>query len=125
LEQTGRKKFDLNAADRKRLLEYEWPGNNRELRSYAFSAVLNLPRQIPAVKSDATTRTLALRVGEYERMVIAEALDATRGNVVRACALLGISRKTLYEKLARYDLDPARFRASADHRGRSAGKSRV
>lgn len=110
LDQTGRKKFDLNAADRKRLLEYDWPGNFRELRNFAFSAVLNLPRQGLEPMSYGASKDLATRVGSYERMLLVEALEATKGNVVQTCALLGTARKTLYEKLARHEIDPARFR---------------
>lgn len=113
LDQTGRKKFDLNAADRKRLLEHDWPGNFRELRNFAFSAVLNLPRQALEVASHGAQKDLSARVGSYEKMLIVEALEATRGNVVQTCALLGTPRKTLYEKFARHGIDPARFRSSS------------
>lgn len=110
LDQTGRKKFEMSASDRKRLLEYDWPGNIRELRNYAFGAVLNLPRQALGSLASQGAKDLATRVGEYERMVIVEALEATGGHVVRTCALLGTPRKTLYEKLSRYGVDPSRFR---------------
>lgn len=109
LEQTGKKRFEMSAADRKRLLEHDWPGNARELRNYVFGAVLNLPRQ--ALSTQGST-DLATRVSQFERMVITETLEATGGNVVRACALLGTPRKTLYEKLGRLQIDPARFRSA-------------
>lgn len=111
LAEVGRKRFEMSAADRKRLLEYDWPGNVRELRSYAFAAVLNLPRQAMASGGQNTSRDLAGRLAEFERMVIVEALEATRGNVVRACQLLGTPRKTLYEKLNRLSINPSRFRS--------------
>jgi len=111
LAEVGRKRFEMSAADRKRLLEYDWPGNVRELRSYAFAAVLNLPRQAMANGGQNTSRDLAERLAEFERMVIVEALEATRGNVVRACQLLGTPRKTLYEKLNRLSINPSRFRS--------------
>jgi two-component system C4-dicarboxylate transport response regulator DctD len=111
LEQTGKKRFEMNASDRKRLLEHDWPGNARELRNYVFGAVLNLPRQALWSQNEPRPKDLSTRVSEFERMVITEALENTRGNVVRACAILGTPRKTLYEKLARHGIDPARFRA--------------
>lgn len=110
LAQSGRKKFEMTAADRRRLLEHDWPGNIRELRNYAFGAVLNLPRQALGAAASQGTRDLSTRVLEYEKMLLVDALEATGGHVVRACAMLGTPRKTLYEKLARHGIDPARFR---------------
>ena len=112
LEQTGKKRFEMNAADRKRLLEHDWPGNARELRNYVFGAVLNLPRQALLSRTEPGSKDLATRVSEFERMVVTETLETTGGNVVRASALLGIPRKTLYEKFARHQIDPGRFRAA-------------
>ena len=110
LDQTGKKRFEMNAADRKRLLEHDWPGNARELRNYVFGAVLNLPRPALAQISPAASKTLAKRVSDFERMVINETLEATGGNVVRACTLLGIPRKTFYEKLGKHQIHPDHFR---------------
>lgn len=110
LDQTGKKRFEMNAADRKRLLEHDWPGNARELRNYVFGAVLNLPRPALAQTSPAASKTLAKRVSDFERMVIHESLETTGGNVVRACALLGIPRKTFYEKLGKHQINPEHFR---------------
>ena len=110
LGETGKKRFDMSAADRKRLIEHDWPGNARELRNYAFGAVLNLPRQSLLATSPLEAKSLGTRISEFERMVIAETLEATSGNVSRACTILGTPRKTLYEKLGRYQIDPARFR---------------
>jgi DNA-binding NtrC family response regulator len=45
-------------------------------------------------------RTLA----EIEAAYIAEVLSATNGNKTAAARILGISRKNLYEKIARYKL---------------------
>lgn len=109
LDQTGKKRFEMNATDRKRLLEHDWPGNVRELRNHAFAAVLNLPREkMQAVQGQVGLHT---RVSAFERMVIVEALEATGGNVIRACAMLKTPRKTLYEKLAKHQIDPDRFRS--------------
>jgi two-component system, NtrC family, C4-dicarboxylate transport response regulator DctD len=110
LEQTGKKRFEMSSADRKRLLEHDWPGNARELRNYAFGAVMNLSRQAMSQASPGS-KDLASRINAFERMVIAEALETTGGNVVRACDLLGTPRKTLYEKFAKLQIDPARFRS--------------
>ena len=110
LAQSGKKRFEMNAADRKRLLEHDWPGNARELRNYVFGAVLNLPRENLASVATRGSKSLVTRVFEFEKLVITETLQATCGNVVRACAMLGTPRKTFYEKLARHQIDPGRFR---------------
>lgn len=110
LSQTSKKRFEMSLADRKCLLEYDWPGNVRELRNFAFAAVLNLPRQSNRSNGQTAFRDLASRVAEFEKIVIIEALEATQGNVSRACERLKTPRKTLYEKLAKLNVDPARFR---------------
>ena len=99
----------MTAADRRRLLEYDWPGNARELRNYAYNAVLNLPRTAPGGVG-AGQIGLADRVSAFERMIIVEALQGAGGRVTSACSLLGISRQTLYEKIAKYGLDLDGFR---------------
>jgi two-component system nitrogen regulation response regulator GlnG len=52
----------------------------------------------------------ALVVGTAEKVVIALALERTRGNQLQAAKLLGINRNTLKRKLDDYALDPADFR---------------
>lgn len=113
LSQTGKKRFDMSAADRKRLLEHDWPGNARELRNYVFGAVLNLPRESLGTQSAAGLKSLSMRLSAFEKMVITETLEATAGNIVRACALLGTPRKTLYEKLAKHQIDAQKFRQTS------------
>ncbi|MDO9306965.1 MAG: helix-turn-helix domain-containing protein, partial [Mesorhizobium sp.] len=48
---------------------------------------------------------LADHVAEFERGVIAGALRAHRGSLKPVYESLGISRKTLYEKMQKYGLD--------------------
>ncbi|KAB2862747.1 MAG: hypothetical protein F9K43_19745, partial [Bauldia sp.] len=56
-----------------------------------------------AAGGDATS--LAERVARFERAVIASALQAHGGSLKPVYEALGISRKTLYEKMQRYRLD--------------------
>jgi two-component system C4-dicarboxylate transport response regulator DctD len=102
LARTRRKRFAISAADRRRLLEHDWPGNARELRSYAYHAVLGLPRV--AGVADEGSAGLAARVAAYERSLMVEAIQQTEGRVSQACRLLGISRQTFYEKVAKHSL---------------------
>jgi DNA-binding NtrC family response regulator len=99
------------------LRDYAWPGNVRELRHAVQRALENadggpialehVPQEIleaPALNADtrlARRPTLA----EVERRYIASTLGHTRGNQTNAARLLGISRKALWEKRKRYDLD--------------------
>lgn len=111
LGRTRRRRFDLSAADRRRLLEHSWPGNGRELRSYAYNAVLGLPQT--ALDAVPASETLASRVAAYERDLLREALRQTEGKVSQACRILGISRQTLYEKLQKHGMSLDKFRASS------------
>jgi two-component system C4-dicarboxylate transport response regulator DctD len=108
LDRTRRKRFDLSAADRRKLLQYDWPGNAQELRSYAYSAVLNLSRTAHATVP--APAGLATRVASYERILIADALAQTGGSISGACRILGISRQTIYEKMAKHRLSREEFR---------------
>ncbi len=58
---------------------------------------------LPAEPTPGTIRPLPQAVAELEARSIREALAATRGNKLAASRLLGISRATLYEKLALFD----------------------
>lgn len=84
-----------------------WPGNVRELRNAADRYVLRLgfgSGLDEASPSDNSPR-LADRVADFERSVISAALLAQGGSLKAVYESLGISRKTLYEKMQRYGLD--------------------
>ena len=108
LAHTRRRRFDLSAAARRHLLEHAWPGNARELRNYAYNAVLGLPQS--RGPASPMPITLPARVAAYERNLILEAIEQTGGIATQACRILGISRQTLYEKLARHDISLDRYR---------------
>lgn len=90
------------------LARRDWPGNVRELRNAADRYVLGLGAT-PAGEAiaDQGEEKLAERVAEFERGVIASALRAHRGSLKPVYESLGISRKTLYEKMQKYGLDKA------------------
>jgi DNA-binding NtrC family response regulator len=96
-----------------RILEqYGWPGNVRELRNVIERAVIlssgefielkHLPPLV-AESTDATKPTVALTPGitveEAENRLILLTLEHTRDNKTRAAEILGISLKTLHNKL--------------------------
>jgi DNA-binding NtrC family response regulator len=97
------------------LLRYHWPGNVRQLRNVVRTAlvmgdgpVLSLAG-VPWIQAelraaaevrDAGPATLRLR--EVERRTILEAMRLTRSHQNKAASLLGITDRTLREKLRRY-----------------------
>ncbi|HUL66801.1 MAG TPA: sigma 54-interacting transcriptional regulator [Burkholderiaceae bacterium] len=102
------------------LASHEWRGNVRELRNALEQAAMltdkirldaedfaNVLRTTPSPAMRGRvglggneTSPLPQRIAELERESIRSALAATGGNKVSAAKLLGISRATLYEKLA-------------------------
>lgn len=98
------------------LVRYPWPGNVRELRHVIerilFTGVDRI--DVPSLPSevleapDAPPSPIGARrptLQEVERRYIAQTLQLTRGNQTRAAAILGISRKGLWEKRKRFALE--------------------
>ena len=93
------------------LREYEFPGNVRELANTIERAVIispgkrievdHLPEPIRATVRVQRRRKQPLSLAEIEAEYVEEILAASKGNKTEAARVLGISRKNLYEKLAR------------------------
>lgn len=93
------------------LNEYEFPGNVRELANTIERAVIvatgklieleDLPEPIRVAVSLQRRRAVPQSLAEVEADYVAEILAAAKGNKTEAARILGISRKNLYEKLAR------------------------
>ncbi|HEY0840606.1 MAG TPA: sigma-54 dependent transcriptional regulator [Vulgatibacter sp.] len=96
------------------LTRYAWPGNVRELRNVIEHAVILesggtitpavLPRMIHRDEADAAAIRIPIgtRMKDIERTVIARTLDAFGWNKNKTAKVLGISRRSLYNKLERY-----------------------
>ncbi|PZQ48393.1 MAG: Fis family transcriptional regulator [Rhodovulum sulfidophilum] len=80
----------------------DWPGNVRELRNLAERFALGLEA---AEERPVEGARLAERVAEFERGLIAGAIAAHGGRLRPVYETLGISRKTLYEKMRKHGLD--------------------
>ncbi|TKT76297.1 sigma-54 dependent transcriptional regulator [Aquamicrobium sp. LC103] len=92
------------------IAERDWPGNVRELRNAADRFGLGLGLQFDDARATATQPTrLAERVAEFEKTVIINALAAQRGSLKPVYESLGLSRKSLYEKMQKYGLDRRHF----------------
>ncbi|MGV6872168.1 sigma-54-dependent transcriptional regulator [Pseudochelatococcus sp. B33] len=84
------------------LAAQDWPGNVRQLRNLAERLVLGLE---DPYAGGAQGARLPERVAEFERSLIAGAIAAHGGRLRAVYETLGISRKTLYEKMRKYRLD--------------------
>lgn len=95
-----------------RLTQHAWPGNVRELKIYVHRAYLHAGDVIDggdsaqAVSAEDTDDLITLRIGtplgEIERRVTMATLARCNGVKKRAAAILGISLKTLYNRLEAY-----------------------
>lgn len=92
-----------------RLTDHDWPGNLRELQNVAEQAVLNLDRIAEQLDGGAPA-SLPQRLAAFEAEAIRTALRTEEGAIAATCARLGIPRKTLYDKLSRYGIQPADYR---------------
>ena len=93
---------------------FRWPGNVLQLRNVIERATVVARRPLLAAadlpvdirRAGRKGPNFELRVGEsldeVEREFIFKTLDFTNGNKVRAAQILGISLKTLYNRLVRY-----------------------
>jgi two-component system, NtrC family, response regulator AtoC len=93
------------------LAAYDFPGNVRELANVVERAVIvadgpgvglkDLPESVRTAAGVRARRARRTTLAELEGDYIREVLEAARGNKSEAARVLGISRKNLYERLAR------------------------
>jgi two-component system C4-dicarboxylate transport response regulator DctD len=86
----------------------DWPGNVRELRNAADRFALGLGTGAEGLGQTAPER-LADRVAAFEKREIEAALSAHGGALKPVYETLGLSRKTLWEKMQKYSIDKAAF----------------
>lgn len=101
--------FDEKAS--RALLEYQWPGNLRQMKNIVRRATLLAQGRFITLEDlselqmqPAPVQGMPLRNEEAEKHQIMEALKQTGYNKSRAAQLLGIDRKTLYNKLKLYNI---------------------
>ena len=88
-----------------RLAGQDWHGNLRELRNAAERMVLGLSDEREA----SPPQTLPDQVAAYEKSLIAAAIRAHGGRLKETYEALGLSRKTLYDKMQKHGLARADF----------------
>ncbi len=107
---------NLAAEAVQRLADHGWPGNVRELKNVLYSAFvlagdaievdclpaeLRQPADAP-LAADALGIRVGMSVAAVEKRLIQATLDAVGGNREEAAAMLGVSLKTLYNRLRDY-----------------------
>ncbi|MGY2572867.1 sigma-54-dependent transcriptional regulator [Vibrio sp. C8] len=89
------------------LLSHDWPGNVRELRNAAERYVLlgKLSELGEQSKNAKVLTSLADQVAEYEKSLIEQTLIECSGSIKDTMELLKIPRKTLYDKMQKYQIN--------------------
>jgi DNA-binding NtrC family response regulator len=104
------KKMEITDAAMDKLLAHPWPGNIRELQHQMEKAVIMNEsgllgeRDLFFEHKPAGRKPQTLNLAEHERILIEEALLKHRHNYTRAARELGITRRTLYNKIKHYGL---------------------
>ena len=112
--QHGKDVVGISASARRALEQHGWPGNVRELRNVIERATIMAgsrliePGDLPplegatATAQDADRLEAGMTVDDAEQRLILLTLERTGNNKTRAAELLGISLKTLHNKLNRF-----------------------
>lgn len=111
-EELGRNIIGFDAKASEMLMRYEWPGNLRELNNVVKRSVLLCQgdkigvEQLNMSMTNTSTRPkdLSLHNIDEEKERILSALRSCGGNKSKAAILLGVDRKTLYNKLQKYGI---------------------
>lgn len=122
-ERTGKPVKGLSTAVAQRLLEYDWPGNVRQLQNVMERAmalarfdqitVEDLPERIQNYRSSdlvvaGNNPEMLITLDELEQRYIERVLATVAGNKTQAAKILGLDRRTLYRKLERREARSSR-----------------
>src|SRR5581483_10383878 len=129
----GRRVATVSEAVLNAFKNYTWPGNVRELRNTLERAVIvsegpvietkhlppgfgHAPTRPSLDDADSIRVGVGTTVGEAERLLILKTLESTNNNKTRAAEILGISLKTLHNKLKEYGSSGADGRGDKEDR---------
>ncbi len=100
------KDIEVNQGAVAEILGYDWPGNIRELRNFVEALVISARTgrvteyDVRAILNQSKpVQPLKESMSDTERQVILKAISMCGGNRTKAARMLGISRKTLWQKL--------------------------
>jgi Nif-specific regulatory protein len=114
------KRISASAIDM--LMVYHWPGNIRELENCIERACIlssdnvirsnNLPPTLQTAVSSRTKSngTLEAVIDKVEKQMLLDTLISTKGNMVKASEILGITERMMGIRIKKYDIDPKRFK---------------
>jgi len=116
----GAREVHFSAELLARLQEYHWPGNVRELENFVRRALVLSYGPVAGVElfqeveiPEETPHEAVVEAGtslrELERALLERTLEATGGNRTRAAGMLGVSLRTVRNKIREYGLPPRRF----------------
>ncbi len=117
--EVGSKVTGITDAAQTALMNYDWPGNIRQLRNCIRTMVVmcdrdkldlqDIPPEIAQrrqlLPGSRAPRDLAgVSLNELEKQAIVDTLAKTKGNREKAAKILGIGERTLYRKIKEYNL---------------------
>ncbi|AEB08387.1 sigma-54-dependent Fis family transcriptional regulator [Desulfobacca acetoxidans] len=94
------------------LMDFDWPGNVRQLENAVSHAVIVCQgdvigrKHLPRFLKDKPEETVSTSLAEQERRLILRVLKESNWNKHDAARRLKLSRSTLYSKIRRYNLAP-------------------
>lgn len=93
------------------LLSHDWPGNVRELKNAAdrYSAGLQVFGGDDEQEQRSRANSLSVRVADYEKGLIEATLAHNKGSIKRTMLDLDVPRKTLHDKMSKYNIDREQF----------------
>jgi DNA-binding NtrC family response regulator len=122
--QLGPERCHVHPDTMRALVNYNWPGNVRELANVLERAQIlaednlitldDLPETMQtAPPAAAVSNPDSLDLSEMERQTVRAALEQSKGNKVNAARSLGVTRRTLYRLIEKYQLDEPRRESSS------------
>lgn len=109
-KQYNKQGLSITKAAIKKLTEYQWPGNIRELKHTMEKLTILYDEKIEASNVEMNKNASApgslgvYNLEELEKQTIRKVIDVCNGNMSHAAKKLGISRNTLYAKKEKYGL---------------------
>lgn len=109
-KQNGRPKLRFSDKALHQMIGYNWPGNVRQLRNVIDSAVVMAdgnvirPKDLGISRGEPGAGEESLKLADWEKKLIVDAMDRSDGNVQAAANMLGVSRATLYRKIEEYKI---------------------
>jgi DNA-binding NtrC family response regulator len=105
----------------RRLMEYDWPGNVRELENVVRRILVLSSGPVVGVEvlegkevadkkiATASFPTEGVTLRDMEKQLLERTLEATGGNRTRAAEILGVSLRTVRNKIREFGLPPRRY----------------